>query len=147
MDKGKAYLDLIVYQHCPDFPCTLGEQFEPFGLGSGDAAFTLDGLDNHSARVFIHQRIDTRLIHIIQLANPDAGDERGEGCLVLRIRGHAQRAHRSAVEGIGKAHDPRLVFPSDLFPVLARKFQRALVRFCSRVGKEHLGPTALRLIF
>lgn len=78
------------------------------------------------------------------------GDQRLERLLVLGIACDTEGAHATSVERVLEAYDVVLgarifaapILCPDSLSITARHLQRALVRFGSRIGKEHFkAPT------
>ena len=96
---GEAALDLIVDEHGADLVAAVAKRGEKSGRRGIDAAFALDGLDDHTRGILGDVR--GQLIRGDTIGDGvEARQERGEGGLVFGIRCRRQGAHGAAVEGV-----------------------------------------------
>ena len=135
---GHAALDLVVVQEGADVAAALGKGHEEFLGGGHDAAFALDGLDDHRTGLFRDERVDGG--DVVVGADLETGDHGRERRLVLGVRRGGQGTHGAAVEGILEGDDLDLVAGGveDLAD-LAGELDTGLVGFGTGVADEDGG--------
>lgn len=131
----KTTLDLIVDQDSTDLVAAVAQSNEELVGGDVDTPLALDRLDDDTASVLRDQLVDAVNVVVGSvLASRHHGRER---LLVFGVRGHAEGAHGTAMEGAVEAHNLVLgtVF-LDAATVLARELHSCLVRLASTVADE-----------
>ena len=137
---GEPALNLVVDEYRADFIAAVAERGEE-SVGSGvDAAFALDGLDDHPCGI----RRDVRGQLIgggVEGDGVEAGEERGKGGLVFGIRGCGKGAEGAAVEGVGEREDLVFVRVGRVYylGVFLRELDGRFVGLSSRIRDECFG--------
>ena len=103
-----------------------------------DAAFTLDGLEEHGHHVRVVLCRRPQCVDVVEWYTYEPLHQRAEAGLYLGVASGAQRGDAAAMEGVLVDHDLGAV---DAFVVaeLARQFERRFVCFQPGGAEEHVG--------
>ena len=136
-----ATLDLIEDQQQIMLIAELPYAPEKFLRRRIDTALTLDRLHDDRTGVFIDLRLYG--IEIVEGCEAHTPDQRLKRCTVVVLAGHADRAHRTTVEG-ALHRDDLAAGPALIIVVATRDLQRALDGLRTGVREEHTVHPARR---
>src|ERR1035437_10078312 len=141
MASGAAEATLNLVEH-EQRAALLGQargEFEKFLIDRANPAFSLDGLDAHSADSGIE--FPLQVVEVVELDETHTGQWRNKRSSILRLTGSSQRAKSASMKGVVHGENARLWiwFASVLMVGLrksASEFERAFPGFGTAVAKE-----------
>lgn len=138
---GETALDLVEDENGADSVTARAKRGQELGSRDVDAALTLNGLNDDTARLVRDQGL--QLSDVVVLPVLESRDHGSEGGLVLGVRGRGQSAHTPAVEGVVEG-DELVLFAGGVQGAsdLARELDGGLVGLGSGVGDEDGGGAA-----